>query len=243
MKMHALCKRNFKEILRDPLTPAFGLGFPILLLLLLSLIQKNIPVEMFATERLAPGLIVFGLSFLTLFSGILLARDRETAFLTRLYTTPLRPKDYIFAYILPILPLGLLSAVVTFLVALPIGLPFTSGILLSLLGFLPIALFYTAVGVLFGSLLHVKQVGSISGALFTNLSAWLSDIWFDVSLVGGVFEAIAEHLPFIHAVRLARLLYLGECIAALPEFLWVLGYAAVILVLAAFAFLRQMKRQ
>ncbi len=243
MKALALSKRNLKEMLRDPLSPAFGLGFPILLLVLLSLIQKNIPVEMFAPEKLAPGVAVFGLSFLTLFSAMLLAKDRESAFLTRLYTTPLRARDYIFAYVLPMIPLGLLTALATYLAALFLELPFTIGILYSLVGFVPISLFYIAVGVLCGSLLNYRQVGGVCGALFTNLSAWFSDIWFDVSLAGDGFERIANLLPFVHAVKLSRLLYLGDFVAALPHLLWVLGYTAAILALAILCFLRQMKRQ
>ena len=44
MRMLAFARRNWKEILRDPLTLAFGAGFPLVLLLLFSLIQRNVPV-------------------------------------------------------------------------------------------------------------------------------------------------------------------------------------------------------
>ena len=43
MRMFTFAGRNTKEILRDPLTLFFGLGFPLVLLLLLSAIQANIP--------------------------------------------------------------------------------------------------------------------------------------------------------------------------------------------------------
>ncbi len=54
MRMLTFAKRNTKELLRDPLNLVFLFGFPVVLLLLLSAIQANIPVEMFVIEHLAP---------------------------------------------------------------------------------------------------------------------------------------------------------------------------------------------
>ena len=93
--MKTFAKRCAKEILRDPINLCFGLGFPLVLLVLLSAIQANIPVSMFEIDTLTPGMTVFGLSFMTLFSATLVARDRESAFLQRLYTTPLTGFDFI----------------------------------------------------------------------------------------------------------------------------------------------------
>ena len=84
MRMITLAQRNTKEILRDPLNLAFGLGFPIVLLLLLSAIQANVPVSLFEIAHLTPGITVFGLSFMTLFSATLIAKDRGSALLQRL---------------------------------------------------------------------------------------------------------------------------------------------------------------
>ena len=106
MRLRTFSLRCAKEILRDPLTLGFGLGFPLVLILLLSAIQANIPAELFALEQLTPGITVFGLSFLTLFSATLISRDRETALLQRLYTTPLTASDFICGYALPILPMA-----------------------------------------------------------------------------------------------------------------------------------------
>ncbi|MBQ8634256.1 MAG: ABC transporter permease, partial [Lachnospiraceae bacterium] len=112
MRMLTFAKRCTREILRDPLNLLFGLGFPVILLLLLSAIQANIPVDLFQIEHLSPGIAVFGLSFMTLFSATLLARDRETSFLQRLYTTPLKSLDFILGYILPIVPIALAQSAV-----------------------------------------------------------------------------------------------------------------------------------
>jgi len=243
MRMLTFAKRCTKEILRDPLNLMFGLGFPVILLLLLSAIQANIPVDLFRIEHLSPGIAVFGLSFMTLFSATLLARDRETSFLQRLYTTPLKSIDFILGYILPIIPIALAQSAVCFLVAVLLGLPVTVNILFAVLMMFPVSIFYISLGLLCGSIFNVKQVGGICGALLTNLSAWLSGIWFDLELVGGVFKKVANLLPFVHAVELERAMISGNFNEALSHLYPVLGYAIVTTVGAVLLFLCQMKRQ
>ena len=243
MRMLTFAKRCAREILRDPLNVAFGLGFPVVLILLLSAIQANIPVELFAIESLAPGISMFGLSFMTLFSATLVARDRESALLQRLYTTPLTPADFILGYLLPMIPIALAQSAVSYLVAIPLGLPVNGNILLAIVTLLPMAVFYIALGLLCGSVFNVKQVGGICGALLTNLSAWLSGVWFDLELVGGAFGKIANLLPFVHAVELERSVIAGDFSAALPHSFPVFAYAIITLTVAIFLFLRQMKRQ
>lgn len=243
MRMKPFAVRNSKELLRDPLTLCFGLGFPLVLLLLLSAIQANIPVPLFEIVHLAPGIAVFGLSFVTLFSSFVIAKDRGSSLLRRLYTTPMTPADFILGYTLPILPIALAQAAVCYLAAIPLGLRVSVNILWSVLFILPPALLYIGLGLLFGSILTEKQVGGICGALLTNVSAWLSGIWFDLDLVGGMFRDIAYALPFVHAVEMERAVLLGNFSDALPHLWWVLGYAVVILIAAVLLFLRQMKRQ
>ncbi len=243
MKMFTFAKRNAKEIIRDPLTVCFGLGFPLVLILLLSAIQANIPVDLFRIESLAPGITVFGLAFMTLFSATLIAKDRGSALLQRLYTTPMTPLDFILGYTLPIIPFALAQSVICYAVATVLGLDITVNILLAILFILPISVLFIALGLLFGSILTDKQVGGICGALLTNLTAWLSGIWFDLELVGGIFKKIAYALPFVHAVELERAAVAGNFGEILPHLLWVMGYAIVILALAVFFFLRQMRKQ
>ncbi len=244
MKTHRFAVRTAKEILRDPLTLGFGIGFPTVLLLLLSAIQANIPgkVELFEIAHLTPGVACFGLSFLTLFSALLISKDRTGAFLQRLYATPMPAHSFILGYTLPMIPIALAQTVVCYLLALILRLPFSANILLVLLAVLPNAWLYVSLGLLFGSILTDKQVGGICGALLTNLSAWLSGTWFDLNLVGSVFGAIANALPFVHAVELARALQNADFGTALPHFLWVMGYNVVITFAAVFLFLRQMKK-
>lgn len=241
--MLTLAGRNTKEILRDPLTLFFGLGFPLVLIFLLSAIQASIPVSLFEIAHLTPGITVFGLSFMTLFSATLIAKDRGSSLLQRLYTTPLTAGDFILGYTLPILPIAVAQSVICYAVALLLGLTPTLHILSAILFILPISLLFIALGLLFGSILNDKQVGGICGALLTNLSAWLSGTWFDLELVGGAFKQIAYALPFVHAVELERAVLAGNYASVFPHLWWVLGYAALALGLAIYFFLRQMKKQ
>ena len=243
MRMYTFAKRCVKEILRDPLNLAFGLGFPLVLLFLLSLIQSNIPVPMFEIGHLAPGITVFGLSFMTLFSATLIAKDRESAFLQRLYSTPLRAKDFILGYMLPLLPIAMGQTAICYGVAVLLGLTVRIHILYAILCSLPMAVFNISLGLLFGSLLGVKQVGGICGALLTNLSAWLSGIWFDLELLGGVFEKIAYVLPFVHAVELQRAIIRGDMDRIWEHLFPILAYSILFTVLAVGCFLRQMRKQ
>ena len=243
MKLLTFSSRTAKEILRDPLNLFFGLGFPLVLIGLLTAIQVNIPVPLFELEHLTPGITVFGLSFMTLFSAVLISKDRESALLQRLYTTPLTATDFIFGYTLPVLPIAVAQGVICYIGAALLGLKLEITTLYALLFIIPVALFYIALGLICGSVFTSKQVGGICGALLTNLSAWLSGIWFDIDLVGGAFKKIANVLPFIHAVELERAAFNADYTNILPHLCWVLGYMAVAVVGAVFLFLRQMKKQ
>ena len=243
MRMLTFAYRNSKEIIRDPLTLGFGIGFPVVLLLLLSAIQANIPVNLFEISRLAPGIAVFGLSFITMFSALLISKDRGSSFFQRLYTTPMKPADFILGYTLPILPISLAQVAICYLVAIFLGLEISVNILLSLIFMIPVAVLYIALGLLFGSMLTEKQVGGICGSVLTNLSAWLSGTWFDLELVGGGFKAVAYHLPFVHAVDMSRAVLAGDLGGIFPHIWWVICYAAVCLIAAIFLFVRQMKKQ
>ncbi|MDL2220911.1 ABC transporter permease [Eubacteriales bacterium OttesenSCG-928-N14] len=235
--------RNTKELLRDPLNLAFALGFPVVVMLLLTFINNNIPQALFAIEHIAPGMAVFGLSFISLFSGTLIAKDRGTSFLMRLFASPMESSNFILGYALPLLPLALAQSAICYLFAMLLGLPISIHILPALLLTIPAALFFIGIGLLCGSLLTDKQVGGICGALLTNLTAWLSGTWFDLSLVGGAFETVANLLPFSHAVELGRAALAGNYAGIFPHIWWVLGYAAISMAVATLVFRRKMKSE
>ncbi len=243
MRMLTFATRNTKEILRDPLTLFFGLGFPLVLIFLLSAIQANIPVKLFEIQHLTPGITVFGLSFMTLFSATIIAKDRSSSLLQRLYTTPLTPTDFILGYTLPIIPISVAQCVICYMAAIILGLDITVNILYAVAFIIPVSILYIALGLLCGSVFTDKQVGGICGALLTNLSAWLSGVWFDLDLVGGAFKKISYALPFVRAVDMQRAVLTGDFSGIFPHIWWVLGYSAVLLLLAVLLFLRQMRKQ
>ena len=243
MRMLTFAKRCTKEILRDPINLAFGLGFPLILLLLLSSLQKNIPTELFDIDTLTPGITVFGLSFMTLFSATLIAKDRESAFLQRLYATPLTGFDFILGYMLPLLPLAVSQTIICYFFAIPLGLTVSINIIYAIIGIIPMAVLNIALGLLCGSILGVKQVGGICGALLTNLSAWLSGVWFDLKLVGGLFEKIANVLPFVHAAEMEKALFSGNFELASTHVTPIILYSVFITAIAVLSFLRQIKKQ
>ena len=240
MKTLEFASRNRKEILRDPLNLAFGIGFPIILLLLLSAIQANVPVDLFRIGKLAPGIAVFGLSFISLFSGMLIAKDRSTSFLMRLFASPLSAPDFILGYALPLLPMAILQCAICFIASFFLGLSVNVNILLALVVLIPSAVLFIGFGLLAGSIFTDKQVGGICGALLTNVSAWLSGTWFDLNLVGSTFKAVAYALPFAHAVDATRAALSGDYTSIFPHLWWVIGYAVAIMIIAIVVFNRKM---
>lgn len=240
MRARAFAKRNIKELLRDPLTLFFGLGFPLALLLLMNLIQRNIPVRIFELSTLAPGMAYFGLTFLALFSGLLLARDRTSAFLARLTASPMTAADFLLGYLLPMLPMAVGQTAVCLMAAVALGLPFSWNLLAVTASLIPSALLFIALGLLCGILFNDRQVGGACGALLTNATAWLAGIWFDLSLVGGAFKTAAYLLPFVHGVDAAKAALAGDWAALPGHLLWVSAWAAVFMALAVILFRRRL---
>ena len=241
MQAIAFAGRNRRELIRDPLTVAFGLGFPLVLLYLLSAIQRNVPVELFAVERLAPGAASFGLTFIALFSAMLISRDRSQSFMMRLCASPMRAGDFILGYLLPMLPIAAAQIAICYLAAAPLGFSLNLRALVSLLSLLPAAVLYIAIGLLCGTLLTDKQVGGVCGAALTNVCAWLSGVWFDLELLGEGFKSVCDALPFASAVSAARAAVAGNYAGMVQPLLIVSAYAAALMAIAVLVFHRRMK--
>ncbi len=240
MRAMAFAKRNTKELLRDPLTMFFGLGFPLVLLVLMNLIQRNVPVHIFELDTLAPGIAFFGLTFLALFSGLLLARDRTSAFLSRLVASPMTAADFLLGYLLPMVPMAAGQTVICLGAAVALGLPLSWELLAAAASLLPSALLFIALGLLCGTLFNDKQVGGMCGAVLTNATAWLAGIWFDLSLIGGPFRTAAYLLPFAHGVDGAKAALAGNWAALPGHLLIVAAWAAAMMAAAILLFKRKM---
>ena len=240
MKLFSFASRNVKELLRDPLTAFFGAGFPVLLLCILNLIERNVPNSPFTISSLTPGMTVFGLSFFSLFSGMLISKDRTTAFLQRLFASPMRSADFIFGYTLPLIPLAVLQCALVYAAAFVLGLPLTVRVLPAILCILPMAIFHIALGLLVGSVFNDKQVGGLCGALLTNCCAFLSDSWLPLSVMGKGFRAFANCLPFVHSVELGRIMLGGTDAPIGAHLAVVCAYAVVTSFFAIYLFRRKM---
>lgn len=240
--MMMFASRTTKEMLRDPLTLFFGMAFPVIILLLLTVINQNIPDDVFSIHRLAPGIAVFGLSFMTLFSAQMIAKDRGSELINRLFTTPMTANDFIFGYTLPLLPMAIVQTVICYGVSLALGMEFSWNVLVAILTIIPVAGLFIGIGLLCGSLFNEKAVAAICGALLTNLTAWFSGTWFSVELVGGWFEKIAYALPFVHAVEMGKAVIAGQYDGILPHLWWVLGYGAAVMCIAIYSFRRLTKK-
>jgi ABC-2 type transport system permease protein len=246
MRTLVFASRNTKEITRDVFTLLFGIAFPLILLVLLSAINAGIPAQagmkLFDIDNLVPGICVFGLSFISLFTATLVSKDRCTSFILRLFTSPLKSGQYIIGYTLPLIPMAVIQTATCYVAAFAFGLEWTPNILLAIVVNIPVAVFFIAVGLLCGTVFNDKAVGGVCGALLTNLSAWLSGTWFDLKLVGGAFEKAADLLPFSHAVNAGRYALWGEYGKILPELVWVIGYAVAIALIAVLLFSYKMKQ-
>lgn len=237
-------KRNMKEILRDPINLFFGLGFPLILLVLLSIINASIPSEanntMFSIEKLAPGLAMFGTAFMAMFAGMLLSKDRTSSFLMRLFASPMTSLDFILGYTLPLVVMALAQAAITLLASCIVGLELTANLLLAIVVTTLTSLLFVGFGLLFGSLFNEKAVSGICGPLLTNVAVWLSGVFIPISLIGGAFEKVADILPFYHSVQAIQAVLTGDFQEMLPHLIIVLGYTSVIFILAVIAFRHKM---
>ena len=240
MKTRAFAVRNLKEMLRDPLQIMFALGLPAALICMLSILSRKIGQSIFPIETLAPGVAVFSFAFLSLFGGMLIANDRSSSFLPRLFAGPMKAHEYILGYALPMLPVALLQGVLCMVLGVAFGLPVSWRLLFCLLAMLPSALLFIALGLLLGSACTVTQVPGV-GNILIPAAAWLSGLWFSVDLVGGAFRTICYCLPFAHGLQLASAALTGDYAAILPHLWPVMLYALVFFALACRVFNRKMK--
>lgn len=244
MRMFLFAKRNIKEILRDPINLFFSIGFPLVLLVLLSIINSSIPPEakntMFQIKNLAPGLAMFGSVFMALFAGMLLSKDRTSSFLMRLFTSPMTAADFILGYTLPMVVMTIIQAAITLLAGGAFGLDININIIFAIIMTALTSLFFVGTGLFFGSLLNDKAVGGVCGALLTNIAGWLSGVFIPIDLIGGAFKAITHILPFYNSAEAIRISLSGNFSYILPHLIVVTVYTIVIFTLAVIAFNRKM---
>ena len=224
MKIFSLAGRNIKEVYRDPVSMLLGLAMPVAFLILFSSIYKKAQLEMFSPQMLTPGIVVFCFAFLIMFAAILMAKDKESALLTRLFTTPLKPSDFILAYILPFLPIAFFQTVICLIVGAILGATFQNLVLTCVIFFFT-AMICISFGMILGTLFTVNQVPGAGSLLITAIGLFCG-AWAPLKMMGGVFETIGYALPFAHAVDAAKALLAGSSFADITgNFYIILIYA------------------
>jgi len=240
MKYTYFANRNFKEIVRDPLSLILGVLLPIFFILLFSTISKNAPIEVFKPISIVPGLTIFGFTFTTMFLGLLIAKDKSTSFLTRLFISPLKPKDFIIGYAIPLLPFSLIIGAVCLSVGVFVGVPLSIKIVYTLLSFVPYILFSIFVGIFLGVVRNEAQILAI-GNIYIIASALLGGAWMDVNILGETIKRITEFLPFSHAIEFSRIILSGRQDNSWIHLAIVTGYAILFFILSVYFFTRKMK--
>ncbi len=191
--------RNIKELLRDPLSFIFALILPLFLLFIFQ--QFNIPNEAYILTNFTPGIIIFGFSFLTMFSAMLVSKDRSSSLLLRLCASPMSPFEYVLGYFFSCTPLCAIQTVLFYALAIPLGLNFSVNILLSILVAIIVSILYIALGVLIGSFASDKASSGISSVV-VQLVAFTSGMYFSSDMLGKTFNFICDILPFKASVNI-----------------------------------------
>lgn len=201
MRTLNFAKRNFKEIIRDPLSIIFSVLLPLFLLFIFK--QINIPNESYELHNFTPGIVVFGFSFITLFTAMLVSKDRTSSLLIRLGISPMKPIEYILGYMLLIIPLTLIQNVLFFILAIALGLSFSINIIWAILISIVVAILFIAIGIILGSLFSEKASSGIS-SIVVQLVCFTSGMYFPRELLGDVFSRICEYLPFESCVTIIK---------------------------------------
>ena len=201
MRTLNFAKRNFKEIIRDPLSIIFSVLLPLFLLFIFK--QINIPNESYELHNFTPGIVVFGFSFITLFTAMLVSKDRTSSLLIRLGISPMKPIEYILGYMLSIIPLILIQNVLFFILAIALGLSFSINIIWAILISIVVAILFIAIGIILGSLFSEKASSGIS-SIVVQLVCFTSGMYFPRELLGDVFSKICEYLPFESCVTIIK---------------------------------------
>lgn len=242
MKFYYLADRNFKEVYRDPVSILLGMVMPIAMLLIFTGIEKKLPLELFSPQMLAPGIAIFSFTFIIMFSAVLLAKDKQSAFLVRLFTTPMKASDYILSYMLPFIPLVIIQGTACFVTGMILGASF-SNVFPIMIVLLTTASICISIGMILGSLCSLNQISGIGSILITGIG-FFSNIWMDLRMIGGIFEKIGYMLPFAHAVDAVKALASGNNFSTIAgHFFVVLIYAIVFTLLAVLSFRQVMKKE
>lgn len=237
MRIINFAKRNIKELVRDPASIIFSVCLPLVVLIIFQ--QFNIPAEQYSIENFTPSIIVFSFSFISLFVSSLIAKDRSTSLLTRLFSSPMKAKEYILGYSLALIPLTIIQSILFFIVGICFGLEVSINIIFVILALIPMALLFIGLGILIGCITTDKAAGPC-GSLVIQFVAFTSGMWFPVDQVGKIFEIVCKILPFSSVVDITRALLNGTSINWLPKIGIISLYIIIIFIITIYMFKKKM---
>ena len=244
-RIKALTARNVKELIREPLSLVFCVVFPLVMLVMMELIlggAKDSGAVTFQINNFAPGIAVFGYTFTMLFIALGIASDKNSAFMTRLCVSPLRPAESYFSYILAFLPVCLVQTVLFFLCALPFGLTVSAGVLVAIVYLIPSALFYIACGLFIGTLAKSDKAAGPLSSVFICGAGLLGGVWMPIETLGGTFFEICKALPFWNTVKPAASAVNGAYGDIFPCVIITLLYTAALLAVSALVYRRKNRK-
>lgn len=237
MRVINFAKRNIKELVRDPLGIAFSIILPLFLLVIFQ--QFNIPGDNYKIENFTPGIIIFSFSFITLFTATLVASDRESSLLSRLFSSPMKSMEYIFGYSLAIIPIIIIQSVLFYATAMMLGMNFSVNIVLSILVLIPISILFIMLGILIGTITTSKSASGL-GSVVVQLVSFTSGMYFSSDLAGKVFNIICEILPFSRTLDIVKSVLNNSYENILSDSLVASIYIVIVTIITIIIFKRKM---
>ena len=237
MRILTFANRNFKEIIRDTLSIIFAIILPLFLLYIFK--QFKIPNEVYNIENFTPGIIIFSLSFITMFTSLLVAKDRSTSLTTRLGVSPMKSIDYILGYSISVLPIVLIQNILFFITAILLGLNFSINIIYTILVSIPISLLFISLGILIGTITTEKSSSGVS-SIVVQLVAFTSGMYFSTDMVGNTFSTICKILPFQSTLNITKGILNNNNTNILSNIIIVLIYTISVIILAIILFKKKM---
>lgn len=237
MRTLNFAKRNIKELLRDPMSIVFSVLLPLFFLIIFQ--QFKIPTAEYALENFTPGIIIFSFAFVSLFTAQLIARDRCSSLLARLFASPMKAIEYVVGYTISLIPLALLQCILFFTTAILLGLSFSINVVYTIIALMPISILFIGLGIMIGCLVSDNAAGPLS-SLIVQLVTFTSGMWFPIETVGKVFGFICKILPFNRCLNVARSILNGLPINLFKEFAILLIYTIIIYVIVSVLFRRKM---
>lgn len=237
MRILTFANRNFKEIIRDPLSIIFAIILPLFLLYIFE--QFKIPNEVYNIENFTPGIIIFSLSFITMFTASLVAKDRSTSLTTRLGVSLMKGIDYILGYSISVLPIVLIQSILFFITAILLGLNFSINIIYTILVSIPISLLFISLGILIGTITTEKSSSGVS-SIVVQLVAFTSGMYFSTDMVGNTFSTICKILPFQSTLNITKSVLNNSYNNILTSILVVVIYTIITILLEIFLFKKKM---